>query len=223
MAILLGAAHGVALCVALEARDVVPALLGLGLGALAQDLLTGGVHWACDSWGDARTRWLGPQLIRWFREHHRDPQGIVARDWVWVNREPGILAGAVLALLWLPGLQAALAASPFVYAAVLAFAAYGGAANQIHQWAHRHRVPAPVRVAQRLGLLLSPDAHARHHQPPHRTAYCISTGWLNPWLDRWRVWAALERAVTRLTGAMPRRPRIRAGKMGRYQEERSSA
>ena len=51
-----------------------PALL---LGYALADLASGVLHWFCDSFFDERTPALGPLLIAPFREHHRDPLGIV--------------------------------------------------------------------------------------------------------------------------------------------------
>jgi hypothetical protein len=51
-------------------------LAGLWLGAWAADLVTGLVHWACDTWGDERTRWLGAGLVltpERHARHHRPP------------------------------------------------------------------------------------------------------------------------------------------------------
>jgi hypothetical protein len=58
---------------------------GLVLGVLSADLLTGVIHWACDTWGDEETPLLGPGLIYSFREHHRDPLAMLDHDWVEVN------------------------------------------------------------------------------------------------------------------------------------------
>jgi len=166
--------------------------------------VTGLVHWACDTWGSDRTPWLGPALIRDFRIHHRDPDAMLAHDWVSVNATPGAAAVAGLGLLTLPALQPELAARPFAYAAMLALLVFGGAANQLHQWAHAPRAPRWVRVLQRGGVLLSPRRHARHHAAQHTAAYCISTGWLNPLLDGVGAWRALEHVVETFTAVPPR-------------------
>ena len=219
LALPLGAAQVCALLASLDAHDVLPALLGALAGAVAADAASGLVHWACDTWGDERTPIVGERLIRGFREHHRDPRAMLAHHWVEVNRESAVAAGAVLLLLWLPPVQHALAGQPALHAFALTFIAYGAAANQLHYWAHLDAPPGAVRWLQRRGAILSPARHARHHRAPWTRAYCISTGWLNPLLDAAGAWRALERAVTRITGASPRAvsrtagPR-RAGRMG---------
>jgi ubiquitin-conjugating enzyme E2 variant len=202
LAIVLCAAHGIRLALSLELAQLPLALLGLGLGALVADGLTGLVHWACDTWGDEQTPWLGPTLIYAFREHHEHPGAMLERHWTLVNREPAF--AAVLLLLSLPLAQSALAGNPFLQASLFSFVAYGASANQLHCWAHQPRPPRAVRLAQRWGLVLSPRRHARHHRAPNTAAYCISTGWLNPALDRLDFWRALERLVSRITGATAR-------------------
>jgi ubiquitin-conjugating enzyme E2 variant len=215
MVLPLGAAQAWALAAGLDAEGVRPALLGALAGVLAADAATGLVHWACDTWGDERTPVVGERLIRGFREHHRDPQAMLAHHWVEVNREPAVAAGGVLLLLWLPAAQRALAPRPALHACLLAFVAWGAAANQLHYWSHLAVPPRAVRWLQRSGAVLSPARHARHHRAPCTRAYCISSGWLNPVLDAAGAWRWLERAVTRLTGAVPRAAgRSGAGRMG---------
>lgn len=205
LAVVLASVHAAVLLAALDARSVPFALGGAVLGGVAADLLTGIVHWACDTWGDEDTPWLGSTLIYAFREHHRSPRAMLAHEWTSVNREPGIAAALALGLLCLPAAQRALDGHPLAHAFLWSFIVYGAAANQLHQWAHSDRPPAPVRLLQRLRLVLSPAHHARHHRAPSTAAYCISTGWTNPVLDRAGLWRGLERGITRLTGAVARR------------------
>jgi len=65
--------------------------------------------------------------------------------------------------------------------------------NQVHKWAHLPRVPQPVVWLQRAGLILSPQRHARHHASPDGRAFCVTTGWLNPVIDRAGIFTGLER------------------------------
>jgi ubiquitin-conjugating enzyme E2 variant len=203
---LLAAGHALRLLVGVGAdpQAALAIFAGLLCGALAADAVTGLVHWACDTWGSDRTRWLGAALIRDFRIHHRDPDAMLAHDWVSVNAAPGAAACVGLGLLALPAWHPELAARPFAYSAMLALLVFGGAANQLHQWAHAPRVPRWVRGLQQGGVLLSPRRHARHHAAEHTAAYCISTGWLNPLLDGVGAWRTLERVIETLTGVAPR-------------------
>jgi hypothetical protein len=146
------------------------------LGWLAADLLSGLVHWALDRFGDERTPLVGAILIRPFREHHEDAAAMTLHDFVETNGASAL--GASMLLLFSIG------ASGFVQPALL-FTALGVlAANQCHKWAHARSVPAPVRAAQRLRLILAPEAHRRHHAAPHDCHYCTASGWLNRPLDR---------------------------------------
>jgi plasmanylethanolamine desaturase len=188
----------------LASRSAPLALAGLWLGAWAADLVTGAVHWACDTWGDERTRWVGAGLIRSFREHHDAPRAMLDHDWIHVNAEPAAAASIAYALLALPPAQAWLDAHPFAAAFAWSLIAIGALANQVHQWSHSPAPPRAVQALQRAGLVLSPTRHARHHRLPHTSDYCIAGGWLNPALDAIGFWRTLERAVARVTGAVPR-------------------
>lgn len=180
------------------------ALLGLALGAVAADAVAGTVHWACDTWGGPDTPWIGDNLIRWFREHHDDPVAIARKQALEIDGPACLAAAPALALLSLPGAQAALMPRPLLYACLWSLCCVGALANHLHAWAHAPRPPRLVRALQRAGLLLSKRAHARHHRLPRTEHYCIATGWLNRPLDALGVWRGLEAAVHTLTGARPR-------------------
>ncbi len=186
------------------AARIPAALAGIALGLLAADLLTGAVHWACDTWGSEDSRWFGIPLIRAFREHHRQPLALLRHDWTEVNGEAAAAAGLAYLGLATPPAQSVLSERPLLYAFLGTLIAASGCANQIHRWAHDPRPPRAVRWLQRRGLLLSPRRHARHHRAPHARAYCITGGWLDGALDALAFWRVLERAVARITGAEPR-------------------
>jgi hypothetical protein len=204
----------------LEGDAWLGALVGLLLGVLAADAITGAVHWACDTWGSPQTRWLGPALIGAFREHHRDPRAICRHDWVEVNREAGIAGSLGFALLGLPPVREWSAGRPMAYAFLWSLFAFGALSNQIHRWAHARRAPRPVRWLQRSGLFLSAGRHARHHRAPHSRSYCIATGWLNAPLDSIGFWRVLERAIR---CALPRRNGNEARGMDRQERHRRPA
>ncbi|MGB5694083.1 MAG: fatty acid desaturase CarF family protein [Polyangiales bacterium] len=172
-------------------------LLALPLGVATIDLVTGIVHWACDRFGDANTPVVGPLLIRAFREHHVDPSGMVDHDWIETNGEPCVLTAPTLAVLALlaPSVQSGLGAAALTL--VWTMATVGAWANQVHKWAHMPEAPRMARILQRVGLALRPSEHACHHRNPHDSGYCISTGWMNPLLDRLGLWARLERLLRR--------------------------
>jgi len=191
------------------------ALAGVGLGLLAADFVSGGVHWACDTWGSEDTPWVGRALIHSFREHHRQPLAMLRGDWTEVNGEAATAAGLAYLALALPPAQDAMGERPLLYAFLVALIGGAGYANQIHRWAHHPRPPRAVRWLQRRGLVLPPRRHARHHRAPHTRAYCITGGWLDGVLDGFGFWRALEDTVARVTGAEPRAGGPRPAIVGR--------
>lgn len=169
------------------------------LGIAAIDLLTGMVHWACDRFGDATTPIVGPLLIRAFREHHLDPGKMVDHDSIETNGEPCFLSALALVVLALlaPGVESSVGAAAVTFVWTMATA--GAWANQVHKWAHMADPPRLASSLQRVGLALRPDEHACHHLAPYDSGYCISTGWMNPLLDRLGLWSWLERSLRRST------------------------
>lgn len=194
----------IALAVRLFA-DVHPlvTLFGLGAGFIAADLVSGIVHWIGDTWGTPDSPILGPSLIRPFREHHEDPQAIVRHDFVETNGNNSI--GAVILIV--AGLAVPLdrQVGDLVASTLLSLAAWLFATNQIHKWAHAAERPHVVTWLQDRGWILSPSHHALHHAAPFDRYYCITTGWLNPWLVRLGFFATLERWIGAASGAVPRK------------------
>lgn len=191
------------------AADLAPRLdgalaAGLALGAallawLAADLISGVAHWACDRFLEESTPVLGPFLIQPFREHHRDPLAITRRSAASANLSNCVVVLPALAacLAWTrvvdPGDMAAIPVGTFVLVLTGALLA----TNQIHRWAHVSAPPRAVRALQRAGLILSPAHHARHHEGG--TAYCVTAGWCDAPLERWRVLERVEAWLRRET------------------------
>ena len=167
------------LLAAVGAQAFLFALAAAPLGWLAADLISGLLHWACDSLGSASTPIVGRALIRPFREHHVDPEAMTRHDFVETHGAsclaalPFLAASAVAPLDAWPRLLAQ---------AVLVFIALGGLfTNQCHKWAHMDEAatPAVVRWAQRRWLVLPREHHRLHHTAPFDSHFCMSSGWLN--------------------------------------------
>jgi hypothetical protein len=164
---------------------------------LLADLLAGLTHWIADRLFEPSTPWIGPLLIVPFREHHADPGAIARHDLATVlgNSALTTLPLAASLLLLPPSTTAArLALTVFAHTLVLALFL----TNLFHRWAHSPRRARAVRWLQSAGLVLTPSHHALHHRGDHDSAYCVTTGWLNPILDRLGFFPRLERRMRML-------------------------
>jgi hypothetical protein len=159
---------------------------------LAADFVSGLVHFLGDTFGDEKTWLLGEAFIKPFREHHIDPRGITRHDFIETNGNncivsiPGafcfyyfIPARHELWALWLLGFCMLLVVGVFM-------------TNQFHKWAHLEKPPAWIQRLQAWRLILGTDHHDVHHTPPFDRYYCITTGWLNPVLDKLHFFPALQ-------------------------------
>lgn len=169
------------------------AVATVGLGFFAADLISGLVHFWCDHVGRVETPFVGPVFVRHFLAHHADPESIAGHDFVETNGN-NFLGSTVLLLpswYWWAYEGAAPAAALFALSTCFFLAL----TNQSHKWAHLEpsQVPGWVRWAQRRGLLLCPQAHARHHRGRFDESFCITSGALNPLLDRAGVFPILVR------------------------------
>ena len=175
------------------ALDLLTLLASGVVGWLLADLLSGLVHWAGDTLGSERTPVLGPSFIAPFREHHDDPQAMVAHGTV-------ELVGST-ALLALPSLVPVTHLVTFEGQGALRLA-LGGVllatllgvvvTNLVHRWAHMDRPPAVAALLQRTGLILTPARHERHHTAPFDGWFCISSGLLDGLLMRIGLWERLN-------------------------------
>lgn len=203
----------------IDLTTLMPLIAGLCLGVLLADLLTATVHWACDTWGSEQTPWVGGNLIRGFRDHHRDPSSMLDHDWISVNGEPataGFVALIGFGLLppdFLSSHVAIAGPGTQVFASALFLSLIGVSAftNQLHYWAHAVHPPGFIKRLQRAGLILSRVEHAEHHRSPHMHGYCISTGWLNRPLDAIQFWRRIESCLTAISGVEPRQDVDRIG------------
>ncbi len=171
---------------------LVPSAIFAGL--LVADLSSGMVHWLADNFGDENTPVLGANFIRPFREHHTDPKGITRHDFVEVNGNNCIvlLLFGFPMLLLVPdtGLVGA-------FGEILLLTHFVGifATNQIHKWSHLENPPLVVRALMSSGIIMSVDHHQVHHTSPHDRYYCITTGWMNPILDKTNFFPRAERFI----------------------------
>jgi len=148
------------------------------LGYLAADLTSGLVHWFCDSFFEEDSPLIGELLIHPFREHHRDPLGMTRHTFAELNGNSCLAMLPTMALTVLLTPRAA----PWLAACLMFFHLSLFATNVFHRWAHSTAVSAPVRWLQNHCLILPPAEHGIHHRRG-RSAYCITSGWMNRPLD----------------------------------------
>ncbi len=166
-------------------------------GIAFADLVSGLVHWGFDTWGSVNTPIVGQLAIRTFRQHHLDQKAMVGHDFVETNGHNAMLSVALTApAAWAPE---ALGAGPTVF--LFTAGLFIALTSQLHKWAHMDEPPRAIRLLQRAGLVLSPEAHAGHHTSPHDHGYCVTTGWMNGPLDKLGFFRGLERVIQAVTGA----------------------
>jgi ubiquitin-conjugating enzyme E2 variant len=191
-----------------RAENAVVLAIAAALGIAGSDLVSGVVHWLCDTFFAEDTPILGRAVIHPFREHHRDPLAITRRDFFSVNGS-NIFLGLLALGLGLCTLAAPETSRPLLglHGFLATFSMGVVLTNQLHCWAHQPTVPRAVAALQRIHLVIPPEHHARHHRPGGSGAYCVTTGWLNPLVDRAGVFTAIERAARSRKGAT--RPRCK--------------
>jgi hypothetical protein len=167
--------------------------LAIPLGILGGDLVSGIVHWAADTYCSVDTPVVGPSLVKPFRMHHVYPRDICTHNLVETVGNVCILAFPVLSvclyLLWLMPESGLLA---FAVVCVALTSAATVATNQFHKWAHQESVSRFARWLQRMRLVLEPRHHKLHHTEPFNMHYCITNGWLNPFLNKIKFFRRLE-------------------------------
>jgi ubiquitin-conjugating enzyme E2 variant len=187
------------------------ALIGSIGGILFADFMSGVVHWGADTWGSLDVPLVGGTFIRSFREHHLSPTAMCEHDAIETNGDNIMLTIPVLALLVIKDMLATSPDGVTAAGAEIANSCFWLMAcigvqwtNQFHKWSHMNKLPSVVDFCQRNWIILPKRVHNIHHRPPFDSNYCITTGWLNPFLSVLGFWRFAERSVTLVTGWIPR-------------------
>ena len=175
----------------------IPALL---LAHYLADLLSGLIHWACDSFGCPSTRFWGPALIGPFRRHHDAPRDITK---ITLSENLGSSAIAGLAALLLLGREL-LSWDPLTPMATfgmllfILFIQLSVLSNLFHRWAHLSEEDKNQAIGflQDHNLVIQPEQHWRHHKQDFRVNYCISNGWANQVTNR-IPWVLIEQFMAK--------------------------
>lgn len=129
------------------------------LGWLLADALSGLYHIMTDYGYNI------PHQIKLFMFHHENPHTMTF-DW-----QP-LLAGVpliIVGLFWHPWFLISLG--------------FFISISQVGHYYTHHKAPAPIRILQRVGVLISPKHHADHHKGDYNKNFCIFTGINNIWLN----------------------------------------
>jgi len=167
-------------------------------GYILADFGSGMVHWAFDRFGSVNTPLIGPNFVRPFRFHHKDPKDITRHDFIETNGNNGLASMVPLSGFTFGPLDFEHAGVFFAAALATFFSIFMFATNQFHKWAHDTDAPSWVVWLQDKHLILPRDHHSVHHTFPYETHYCITTGWMNAPLARIRFWSGMERVLERV-------------------------
>jgi len=183
-------------------------VIAFALSMLFADFCSGLLHWSADTWGTFDTPIVGPTFIRSFREHHITPTAMCQHDIFETNGDNCLATIPVLFLMIMKTVtdeNGVPMAWPFF---VLNFwvwtCLWVALTNQFHAWSHMQKPPLIAVILQKSGIILSPTVHRKHHQMPFDHNYCITNGWLEPFLVSIDFWKRAEDFVTKYTGMVPR-------------------
>ncbi len=179
--------------------------LALAVATFAADLTSGLLHWTFDTWFSPRSR-LFRRMVVIVREHHVRPYEILSFRFA---TDAGVLSwfGALGAFVLLLATRPLTSSDSLVCGfslSAMIFSVDVTLMFEYHKWGHRQQRGKIARIAQRLGFLLSPDHHLRHHQGAHDSHYCLVNGIADRTLGSLGLFRGLERVITAVTGAVPR-------------------
>lgn len=170
-----------------------PIIISVILGWLFADFASGLVHWLGDNYFARDTKIIGEVLILPFRHHHVEPTSICSHNFLLMNANNFAISSVGLLLV-------ASSISSFgldceLYSFSISAAIFSSLTNQFHAWAHALEPPFLAKVLFKMRIIQSPANHTKHHRLPHNSDYCITTGALNPLLDKIRFFRFLEKVI----------------------------
>lgn len=175
-------------------------LLGFVGGWIVADFTTGLLHWFFDTWGRLSWPIFGKLFVRDFLIHHISPRDITKHGWLETNGSNIFVAALILA----GGLYFNASLGLLGFLIFLTF--WGAPSNQFHKWAHQSdsELPKFATFLQKIGVIISKDAHAKHHSGEFTYHYCITNGFMNPILDKIGFFRVLEKVISTITRVKPR-------------------
>jgi hypothetical protein len=132
----------------------------------------------------SRMATLGPieRLVYDFKNHHPRPDALGRRP-IWRLIGASVMLGALPASLLLTLTWLAAGLPGWVMAGGVALIVGGAFAQYFHGTLHREANPAIIVAMRHAGLLMTREAHQRHHDTLKRD-FSTNCGWSNPLLNR---------------------------------------
>jgi hypothetical protein len=118
------------------------------------------------------------RLVYDFKNHHPRPEALGRRSFL-VQIGSTILFVSLPASLLLNAFSIAMPLPGWLIAGLVVLLIGGTLAQYFHGTLHRADNPAIVHAMRRVGLLMTPEAHALHHETLRRD-FATNTGWSNP-------------------------------------------
>ena len=164
------------------------------------DIVTGLVHWFCDTYGTVNTPIIGHSLIRNFRSHHTYPKDLCISPFIYTVGHVEIVSLITLQQLiyLMTKFPHSIILSTFTFTyTVITFLTL--MTNQFHKWAHleTEKVPGYVKILQKNKVILDPEHHQTHHSRPFNSNYCITHGLANPFLEKIKFFRTVEKILLR--------------------------
>jgi len=159
------------------------------LGYALADLMTGTVHWFCDSFFSEKTPFIGPLIIASFREHHTHPK-LFTQD-KFIEQDTTSFFVLLVPLILAVDPRSSTISDYLWHCTLIGLSIGAFGTNLFHKWAHQKSPPQFAKKLQKLGLILTPELHKKHHRS-YSESYCVTSGWLNPLLDYINFFPKLE-------------------------------
>lgn len=152
---------------------------------LFADLISGIGHWLEDRYARIGMTLIEKSIVLPNIEHHKTPRSFLARSYWQRNDIPILLAAVFLLTSFM---------FDFISPTLILTTCILSQINEIHAMAHRKKSEnwKIVSFCQRFGLLQSGKHHNLHHSSPFEVRYCILTNYLNPILDKIKIFRFLE-------------------------------
>ena len=164
-------------------------------GYLLADLLTGTIHWFCDTFFSEKTPLIGSFIIFSFREHHTHPYLITEDKFIEQDTTSFfLLLPALVGAVYSTNIYSQDLALFLLHSCLIGLSIGAFSTNLFHKWAHMDNPPQIIQKFQNMGVILNHERHKIHHAN-HDRSFCVTSGLLNPLLDKIKFFPAIESCI----------------------------